>query len=207
MHRRSLVALVVAALATPCLVSSAARAAEVAAAKAAPPDAPPTWGLMLDAGAPDGFNASIVARPFSFLRMQLGGGSNLVSKGVRAGLALVPFGAGPSLTIEGGHYFDGDANDLGAEARGQRLGGQGHLQADWLLVRERAPRPGFRPPLGDVLPARRAQLHPHGPARCRQPARQQRSERGMTHVVAFKQDIILRAVTPSAKVGLVVYFW
>ena len=36
----------------------------------------------------------------------------MISKGVRAGATLLPFGSGPSATLEAGHYFEGDANGL-----------------------------------------------------------------------------------------------
>ncbi len=67
-------------------------------------------GVMLDAGIPDGANASIVYRPLSFVRLHAGGGTNLVSPGFRTGVSLLlgPF----SGSAEYGHYFDGDANGL-----------------------------------------------------------------------------------------------
>src|SRR5690349_2181878 len=76
------------------------------------PKRPPLLGVMMDAGLPDGANASLVFRPLSWLRAHGGGGHNMVSVGVRGGVTLLPFGSGPSATIEAGHYFDGDANGL-----------------------------------------------------------------------------------------------
>jgi hypothetical protein len=76
------------------------------------PKALPRFGVMADAGVPDGANASLVFRPLAWLRAHGGGGANTISKGVRAGVTLLPFGAGPSATLEAGHYFDGDANGL-----------------------------------------------------------------------------------------------
>ena len=67
---------------------------------------------MLDVGFPDGASASAVFRPYSWLRADLGGSYNLVSKGVRGGVSVVPFGMGPSATLEAGHYFDGNANGI-----------------------------------------------------------------------------------------------
>src|SRR6185369_4854552 len=85
----------------------------VAAAQPAPKAPPlPIVGVMTDAGLPDGLAASLVVRPTSWLRLHGGGSYNLISAGVRAGVTLVPFGWGPSLSIEGGHYFEGDANNL-----------------------------------------------------------------------------------------------
>lgn len=74
-----------------------------------------TWpriGLMADAGLPDGAIGSLVVRPWHWLRMYGGGGSNTVSRGWRGGFSLVPFGAGPSVSLEYGHYNDGNANGI-----------------------------------------------------------------------------------------------
>jgi hypothetical protein len=87
---------------------------------------------MLDAGLPDGAMLSAVYRPWPFLRVQAGGGTNSVSAGFRGGLAVLPFTAGPSLTVEGGWYFEGDVTGPvqqvtgsgNAKAMAQRLGYQ-----------------------------------------------------------------------------------
>jgi hypothetical protein len=74
-----------------------------------------TWpriGLMADAGLPDGAIGSLVVRPWHWLRMYGGGGTNTVSRGWRGGFSLVPFGAGPSVSLEYGHYNDGNANGI-----------------------------------------------------------------------------------------------
>jgi hypothetical protein len=73
---------------------------------------------MLDAGLPDGAMLSIAYRPWAWLRVHAGGGSNAISPGLRAGLVLVPLGAGPSLTFEGGGYFEGNANDIASTVTG-----------------------------------------------------------------------------------------
>jgi len=72
----------------------------------------PRVGMMADAGLPDGAIGSLVVRPWQWFRVYGGGGSNSVSRGWRGGLSLVPFGAGPSVSFEYGHYSDGDANGL-----------------------------------------------------------------------------------------------
>lgn len=74
------------------------------------------FGIMIDAGVPDGANASLVYRPWSFLRLHAGGGTNLIAPGVRGGASLV-LGA-LSATAEAGHYFPGDANDLARSITG-----------------------------------------------------------------------------------------
>jgi len=72
----------------------------------------PVIGMMADVGVPDGAIGSLVVRPWQFLRVYGGGGTNTVSKGWRGGLSLLPFGAGPSFSFEYGHYYDGNANSL-----------------------------------------------------------------------------------------------
>jgi hypothetical protein len=72
------------------------------------------FGLMVDAGVPDGATGSLVFRPWSWIRLHAGGGYNMVSPGVRGGLTLAPFPGSATLTanIDGGRYFGGDANPL-----------------------------------------------------------------------------------------------
>jgi hypothetical protein len=71
---------------------------------------------MLDAGVPDGANGSLVYRPWGWLRFHAGGGTNLVSPGVRCGLSLMALGL--SANVEAGHYFEGDANQLARKLSG-----------------------------------------------------------------------------------------
>ena len=123
-YARSLALL--AALAT----STAARAQEAAVvetisepAPAPSPSAPslPWIGVMTDAGFPDGMQGSLVLRPWKALRASVGGGYNMISKGVRVGLTLLPFGRGPSGTLEAGHYFEGNANSAAAKFFGPNV--------------------------------------------------------------------------------------
>jgi hypothetical protein len=72
----------------------------------------PMFGLGADAGLPDGVMGSLVVRPVDFLRLHVGAGTNSASPGFRAGASLIPFGSGPSLTLEAGHYMSGDAGGL-----------------------------------------------------------------------------------------------
>lgn len=87
-------------------------AALAAAASSAAADAG-SIGVMVDAGVPDGFNGSLVFRPFRPLNVHAGVGTNLISYGVRAGasLYLLPTTVSPSLNAEVGRYFPGDANE------------------------------------------------------------------------------------------------
>src|SRR6266478_505778 len=64
----------------------------------------PRIGFMADVGIPDGATGSVAYRPRRWLRGHLGGGYNMISVGVRGGVTVVPFGVGPSFTLEGGHY-------------------------------------------------------------------------------------------------------
>jgi hypothetical protein len=80
----------------------------------------PKLGVMLDVGLPDGIMGGLSYRPMPWLRLQAGAGSNAISPGIRGGVALLPFGAGASLTLEAGHYFEGDANGLIASFAGSK---------------------------------------------------------------------------------------
>jgi len=72
----------------------------------------PLLGLIADMGLPDGVMASLTVRPWSFARMSLGAGKNGISYGYRAGITLLPFGQGPTASVEYGRYQEGDANGL-----------------------------------------------------------------------------------------------
>jgi hypothetical protein len=66
----------------------------------------------MDAGLPDGAIASLVLRPASWLRFAAGAGTNSAAAGLRGGVSIVPFATGPSLTLEVGHYLDGPVNSV-----------------------------------------------------------------------------------------------
>jgi hypothetical protein len=76
--------------------------------------AEPALGVMADVGLPDGAIASVVYRPIKMLRLHAGGGHNYVSPGVRGGITFVPLPTWftPTLSLDYGRYFDGDANPL-----------------------------------------------------------------------------------------------
>ena len=108
-----MVALVgMAAAAAPAIVFAQDQDTVEAALQARRAERWPVVGVMADVGVPDGAIGSLVVRPWQWFRVYGGGGSNTVSKGWRGGLSLIPFGAGPSLSFEYGHYNDGDANGL-----------------------------------------------------------------------------------------------
>jgi hypothetical protein len=99
-------------VAAPKMVQPAAPGTVAEALAARQAERWPMWGVMADAGIPDGANASLVVRPRKWIRGYGGGGTNTVAKGWRAGLSYVPFGSGPSLSMEYGSYSEGNANGL-----------------------------------------------------------------------------------------------
>jgi hypothetical protein len=70
------------------------------------------FGLSLDVGVPNGASATLLYRPLKFLR--LGGGLlyNYIGYGALASVSIQPhYWIAPSLSFEGGHYFDSNAVD------------------------------------------------------------------------------------------------
>lgn len=171
----------------------------------------PRIGAMLDAGVPDGANLSLVYRPFSWLRTELGGGYNMISKSVRGGVTLLPFGAGPSATLEAGHFFDGNANGLARQLAGagfqdnavlQRVGydyANAHLGLDFGMRRVTFFIHGGMSYI-------RASIHnlnseiPNGAS-----SGGMGSSGGTT--VSINQDPVIKIFAPSVKLGLVFYIW
>src|SRR5215212_6807365 len=80
----------------------------------------PWIGAMADVGLPDGATASIVVRPIRSLRAHAGVSHNMISLGERVGLTWVPLSwwASPTLSIEYGHYAEGNANPLARAVMG-----------------------------------------------------------------------------------------
>jgi hypothetical protein len=193
-------------------LASSASAAEVTAvtSAAAPPadTALPRIGVMVDAGVPDGANAALVFRPMSWLRTHLGGGYNLISPSVRGGVTVLPFGSGPSLTVEAGHYFDGNANGVARKIAGASFKDSAVLERvgyDYANVH-----------LGLDVGSRRATFYLHlGMSYLRARVHNldsvvQTQASGYASdgtEVAVKQDPVLRAFGPSLKLGLIVYIW
>jgi hypothetical protein len=178
---------------------------------ATPPATPkplPLLGVMVDAGLPDGANASLVFRPYSWLRAHGGGGYNMISGGLRAGVTLVPFGAGPSATIEVGHYFDGNANGLARRFAGstfssamlERVGydyANAHLGLDF-----GSERVTFY--IHGGMSYIRAQIHNFDSVVSSTAS--ENGGNGSTEI-SIAKDPTLQAWVPSAKLGLIVYLW
>jgi hypothetical protein len=73
---------------------------------------PRQLGLMFDVGTLDGAMMSLVYRPLPWLRFQGGAGTNSASPGFRVGAVAVPTRGWPSVSLEGGHFMEGDINGI-----------------------------------------------------------------------------------------------
>ncbi len=90
--------------------SPTAGALATTATTAASPRSFHRLGFSLDAGIPGGAAATLLYRPWPYVRL---GGSflyNTVGYGVGASVSVAPrYWIAPSLTLEGGHYFEANA--------------------------------------------------------------------------------------------------
>lgn len=70
----------------------------------------PLLGASVDAGVPSGIGVSVLARPLPFLRAHGGLGTNGASLGLHVGASLIPVQwiVSPALTLEAGHFFEGE---------------------------------------------------------------------------------------------------
>lgn len=172
---------------------------------------PVVLGLMADAGVPDGANAALALRATRWLRLHLGGGHNTVSAGMRGGVTVLPFGAGPSLSLDVGHYRDGDANGVV----------RGFVGTNKFLTPlfERIGYTYVNTQLGLELGRGSLQFFVHGgfsylraTIHNANSALEGRRTTGSTSAatgttsVRITQDPIVRAWVPSVKLGMVVYF-
>jgi hypothetical protein len=175
----------------------------------------PLLGLMTDVGIPDGLQGSIVLRPAKWLRGSVGGGYNMISKGVRVGLSLLPFGRGPSGTVEAGRYFAGDANAVVAQASGANV--QGSVFSPLL---QRVGYDYVNAHLGLDFGYKRATFYIHGgmsyvrgtipKSSIAEAFNNQPSINGETASgtqITVKSDATVTYIGPSAKIGLIVYLW
>jgi hypothetical protein len=80
-------------------------------------------GLQLDGGFPGGAGLAAVFRPYKAFRFNGGVNYDLAGFGVRAGASYIPFewGLTPTLNVEGGHYFEGDASKYANSATARVL--------------------------------------------------------------------------------------
>src|SRR5207247_1926709 len=129
-----------------------------------------------------------------------------ISPGVRAGLSLIPFGWGPSATLEAGHYFDGNANNLARKFAGADF-------KDSALL-ERVGYDYANAHLGFELGQRRMTFYVHAGmsyvrAKLHNADSVLQAEAGTIlgegSTVSIKQDPVVRAIVPSAKMGIIFY--
>ncbi|HJX63044.1 MAG TPA: hypothetical protein VJ860_03735 [Polyangia bacterium] len=186
--------------------------APVVSVPAAPPSPErlPCFGMMADVGVPDGLIGSLVVRPWTWLRLSGGGGSNGISKGWRTGITFLPFTAGPSASFEYGHYQNGNANSLAKKVIGGSFDGSPLL--------ERVGYDYLNAHLGLDFGSRRVVFFLHGgvtflrgqihnvDAAIRNATPQGVAGSGTTEVVVPK-DPTVKAVGSSVKLGLIVYIW
>ena len=165
----------------------------------------PLLGAMADIGVPDGRMGSLVVRPLKWLRAAAGGGTNSISRGWRAGVTLLPFGAGPSASLEYGQYQDGDANGLAKTFLGKGFDGSPAL--------ERVGYEFMNAHLGLDFGSRNFVFFIHGGVTMLRgqihnldAATRDAGATGATEVVV-RQDPHFKAVGPSVKLGLLVYVW
>jgi hypothetical protein len=170
----------------------------------------PIFGIMADVGVPDGLMGSLTIRPWSWVRLAGGGGSNGISRGWRAGLTLLPFDAGPSASFEYGRYQDGDANPLAKKFIG------GSFDGSPLLERVGYDYMNFH--LGLDFGSRRVVFFVHAgltlvsgkvhnvDTAIRGASNQGASGAGTTEV-SVPQDPTVKAKGTSIKLGLIVYIW
>jgi hypothetical protein len=106
------------ALASPAMASPPAAAAESYDVPELQVPRLKQLGFAVQTGLPDGATVSGVYRPLGWLRTQLGLGYNMVGLGLQGGATVIPFGWGPSFTLEAGHYFEGNANGIARSMAG-----------------------------------------------------------------------------------------
>jgi hypothetical protein len=165
---------------------------------------------MADVGVPDGVIGSLAIRPWSWVRLCAGGGTNGISRGWRTGITLLPFAAGPSASFEYGRYQDGDANSLARKVIGGGFDGSPLL--------ERVGYEYMNAHLGLDFGSRRVVFFVHGgltmvrgqvhnvDAAIRSATTHDTSVIGTTEVTV-PQDPTVKAVGSSVKLGLIVYIW
>lgn len=105
-------------LALPLLLASLALAPAARAEE--PADGKASWGLLVDAGFPQGGSASAVFRPVPSVRVFAGPAWNWTGLGLQGGVAVAPwhFAVTPVLSAEVGRYFGSDVSFLADGSQG-----------------------------------------------------------------------------------------
>jgi hypothetical protein len=90
------------------------------------------FGVLVDAGAPGGAGVAAMFRPWSHLRLEGGVNYNYLSFGLRGGVTLIPFEfvITPTIHVEGGHFFDGDASSFVSDPAVKLV--LGHVPEDYV---------------------------------------------------------------------------
>jgi len=90
------------------------------------------FGLLMDAGVPTGAGLAAMFRPWRLLRLEGGLNYDYVSFGLRGGLTFIPveWAVTPTVHVEGGHFFEGNASSFTSDASAKIL--LGHVPEDYL---------------------------------------------------------------------------
>lgn len=169
---------------------------------------PGRLGVMIDAGVPDGLTGSLVMRAHPAVSVHAGAGHNLISPGLRAGVSVqpIPWWFRPSLNLEAGHYFPGNANEAlrtigatDAEEDHPMLSEVGYSYANFHL--------------GLELGRSRATFYIHaGFSAIQSEIRNinesfddQSDDMGGGTTVEVREDPVVTLWTPSARLGLIVF--
>jgi hypothetical protein len=166
---------------------------------------PPSWGLLVSGGFPEGLAASVVWRPRSEIRLYAGPMWNYVGWGAQGGVTIIPWhtGISPFLSLEGGRYFQADASFLADNASGVPAEVKPlltHVSYDYASAHlgiEIGTRDGF----ALVVEAGLSYLS----LRANGTSTTQVDVSGTTATVAFT-DPQLRGTMPSVRVGLQTWF-
>lgn len=161
---------------------------------------------MLDAGLPDGAVVGLAYRPAFWTRLQAGVGYNSISPGVRAGVVLVPFSEGPSLTVEGGYYAEGDANSIISNFAGSAYSKTRTLQkVGYQFVNFHAGLDFGSTFVTFFLHGGMTYLHTTLHDANDVFGGQTVSSQGEVTTYTFNQDVSLKLWFPSCKLGLLIY--
>jgi hypothetical protein len=192
------------AWATPAVAEPAQQTDRLGATRSVERERTPRIGVMADLGVPDGASISVVYRPIRMIRAYAGFSHNAISLGERGGISLVPLSwwASPTLSVEYGHYAEGNANPLVRMATGddsfssailERIGYDYanarvglELGRKWFTFYVHA---GYSRIIGSVHNLSAATM----------------SESAGTTTVSFSRDPDIRLWTASASLGFVVY--
>lgn len=163
----------------------------------------PRIGAMADVGVPDGASVSIVYRPIRMVRTYAGVSHNMISLGERVGVTITPsWWASPTLTVEYGHYAEGNANPVVRMATGDDTFSSAVLERigyDYANARVglELGRKWFTFYLHAGISRITGQVH--------NLSAEAMSESTGTTTISFPHDPNVRLWTPSVSLGFVVY--